>query len=81
MNNMYIHITGQRPDGRCQDMLIEADAYIEAIEEAREEDDEAGPEIYFLPGSTNVKVVGNVELRYEGEIALGMYPEWFGEGL
>lgn len=81
MNNMYVHITGQRPDGRFQDLLIDQDAYDEAIQEAQEEDDEAGPEIYFVPGSTNVKIVGTVELRYEGEMVAGMYPEAYGDGI
>lgn len=81
MNNMYVHITGQRPDGRVQDMLIDQDSYDETILEAQEEDDEAGPEVYFVPGSTDVKIVGIVELRYEGEMALGMYPESYGDGI
>ena len=81
MNNMYVHITGQRPDGRFQDLLIDQDAYDESIQEAQEEDEDAGPEIYFVPGSTNVKIVGTVELRYEGEMAAGMYPEAYGDGI
>lgn len=88
MNNMYVHITGQRPDGRFQDLLIDQDAYDEALQEAQEEDDEAGPEIFFVPGSTEVKLVGIVELRYareahrpQGELVPGMYPESYGDGI